>query len=153
MRQDAIDAVAWKVLEAKLHKARRDKGRLDAGKEFQIRLAELLGESEPSAPSGFPVLVLEAAPHLKELSNHTFDDLHLGSTWRLRQAYEKEVDRVVDGMRGQDTAQPLSRSIWKSIIEDCYVDFEKLFASMDPHLRSLQHSSRLFWGICTHQKG
>ena len=83
-RQDAIDAVTWKVLEAKLHKAQGDKGCLEAGKDFQVCLAELLGESEPSAPSGFPVSVLEAAPHLKELASHTFNDPHLGSTWRLR---------------------------------------------------------------------
>ena len=28
--------------------------------------------------------------------------------------------------------QPLPRSIWKSIIEDRYVNFKKLFAAMDP---------------------
>ena len=117
---------SWRLSYIKLE------GIKDAGKDFQVRLAELLGESEPSAPSGFPVSVLEAAPHLKELASHTFDDPHLGSTWRLRRAYEKEVDSVVDGMRGQEIAQPLPRSIWKSIIEDRYVDFEKLFAAMDP---------------------
>ena len=45
-RQDAVDAVAWKVLEAKLHKVRGDKGQLEAGKNFQAHLAELFGESE-----------------------------------------------------------------------------------------------------------
>ena len=56
---------------------------MEAGKDFQVYLAELFGESEPSPPSGFPVSVLEAAPHLKELKSHTFDNPHLGSTWRL----------------------------------------------------------------------
>ena len=81
---------------------------------------------------GFPVLVLEAAPHLKKLGSHTFNDLHLRSTWHLRRAYEKEVDCVIDGMRSQEIGQPLPRSMWKSIIEDCYVDFEKFLSVMDP---------------------
>ena len=35
-------------------------------------------------------------------------------------------------MRAQDLAQPLTRSIWRSVIEDWYIDLEKLFATMDP---------------------
>jgi len=131
-RRDAVDAAAWKVLEAKLRKSEGDKGQARIGKDFGTRLAELLGESEPAAPSGFPASVLEAAPHLKELGSRAYDDPHLGTTWRLRRAYEKEVDGVVDGMRAQDLEQPLARSVWRSIIEDRYVDFEKLFATMDP---------------------
>lgn len=131
-RRDAVDAAAWKVLEAKLRKDEGDKGQSRIGKDFGARLAELLGESEPAAPSGFPASVLDAAPHLKELGSRAFDDPHLGRTWRLRCAYGKEVDGVVDGMRAQDLAQPLARSIWRSIVEDRYVDFEKLFATMDP---------------------
>jgi len=131
-RQDAADAVAWKVLEAKLRKSQDDKGVSRYGQGFRARLADLFAEDEPAGPSGFPASVLEAAPHLKELGAHTFDDPHLGCTWRLRRAYGKEIDGVVDGMCGQEVAQPLPRSIWKSIAEDRYVDFEKLFAAMDP---------------------
>ena len=35
-------------------------------------------------------------------------------------------------MRTQNLLQPLPRSIWKLIIEDQYINFTKLFASMDP---------------------
>jgi len=131
-RREAVDAAAWKILEAKLRRAWNDKVPNREGKDFQARLVELLGDSDPSSPSGFPSSVLEAAPHLRELPSHTFDDPHLGQTWRLRRVYEKEVEGVIDGMRGQEIGQPLPRSVWKSIIEDRYVDFEKLFAAMDP---------------------
>ena len=117
-RQDAVDAAAWKILEAKLRKAESDKGQTHIGKDFGTHLAELLGEGEPAAPSGFPASVLDAAPHLKGLASRAFDDPHLGTMWHLRHAYEKEVDGVVDGMRAQDLAQPLAHSIWKSIIKD-----------------------------------
>jgi len=93
-RQDAVDAAAWKVLEAKLRKAEGNKGQSHIGKDFGTRLAELLGESEPAAPSGFPASVLGAAPHLKQLGSRAFDDPHLGTTWRLKRAYEKEVAAI-----------------------------------------------------------
>jgi len=109
-RREAVDAAAWKILEAKLRRACGDKVTPHPGSDFQTRLAELLGDGEPSTPSGFPVSVLEAAPHLGELSSHTFNDPHLGQTWRLRRAYEKEVEGVIDGMRGQEIGQPLPRS-------------------------------------------
>ena len=109
-RQDAVDAAAWKILEAKLRKGEGDKGQTRIGKDFGTRLAELLGEGEPAAPSGFPASVLDAVPHLKGLASRAFNDPHLGSTWRLRRAYEKEVDGVVDGMWAQDLAQPLACS-------------------------------------------
>jgi len=131
-RQDAVDAAAWKVLEAKLKKAENDKGPTRIGKDFGTCLAELLGESEPAAPSRFPASVLDAAPHIKELGSRAFNDPHLGTTWCLRRAFQKEVEGVIDGMRAQDLAQPLAQSIWRSIVEDRYVDFEKLFATMDP---------------------
>ena len=131
-RREAVETAAWKALEAKLRMATDGKGPTRTVFDFESRLAELLGEREPSAPSGFPTSVLEAAPHLKELGSQAFDDPHLGSTWRLKRVYEKEIDGVIDGMRGQEISQPLPRSVWKSIIEDRYVDFEKLFASMDP---------------------
>ena len=67
-------------------------------------------------------------PHLKELGSQAFDNSHLGSTWWLQYAYGKEVERIIDGMWSQDLAQ----SIWKSIIEDHYINFEKLFVTMDP---------------------
>ena len=38
----------------------------------------------------------------------------------------------VSSMRAQNLSQPLPCSIWKLIIEDRYIDFPKLFASMDP---------------------
>jgi hypothetical protein len=152
-RRDAVDAAAWKVLEAKLRKAESDKGQTRIGKDFGTRLAELFGESEPAAPSGFPASVLDAAPHLKGLASRAFDDPHLGTMWRLRRAYEKEVDGVVDGMRAQDLAQPLARSIWKSIIEDRYVDFEKLFATMEPSYDPNDDAKDFAGGLHHYQKG
>ena len=41
------------------------------------------------------------------------------------------MDAIINLMQRQPLSDPLPRSIWKEIILDKYVDFEKLFASMD----------------------
>jgi hypothetical protein len=131
-RRDAVEAAGWKVLEEKLRRVQPRKTDTQKQKEFQARLAALLGEPVSAPSATFPASVLEAAPHLKELSTRSFDDPHLGSTWRLRQAYEKEIEAVISGMRAQDLTQPIPHTIWKLIIEDRYVSFDKLYATFDP---------------------
>jgi hypothetical protein len=53
----------------------------------------------------------------------SFDDPHLGATWRLRRAYQADIEGVVDEIRGQNVSQPLPHSIWELVIEDRSVDF------------------------------
>ena len=131
-RQDAVESTAWKVLEAKLRRV-HPVGQISMDEQdFSARLVSLLGRTTRDTSSLFPRSILEAAPHLKTLSSTSFEDPHLGATWRLRRAYQGDVEGVIDGMRGQNLSRPLPRSIWKLIIEDRYVDFTKLFASMDP---------------------
>lgn len=130
-RRDAVETAAWKVLEAKLRRIHPVEQTSQLDLDFQARLASLLGEKTP-ASSLFPSSILEGAPHLKALSGSSFDDPHLGATWRLRRVYQGDVEGVIDGMRGQNLSQPLPRSVWRLIIEDRYVDFSKLHASMDP---------------------
>jgi uncharacterized membrane protein len=131
-RRDAVETMAWKVLESKLRRLQPAKQPLETTRNFESQLAALFREREHTSSSLFPASILQAAPHLKALSTSSFDDPHLGATWRLRRVYQGDVEGVIDGMRGQNISQPLPRSIWKLIIEDRYVDFAKLFASMDP---------------------
>ena len=44
---------------------------------------------------------------------------------------EKTIDSLINLMQVQPLADPIPRSIWRSIVQDHYVDFEKLFALMD----------------------
>jgi hypothetical protein len=131
-RRDAVETAAWKVLEAKLRRIHPAERTSQDELDLQARLASLLGENKPSTTSLFPSSILEGAPHLKALSGSSFDDPHLGSTWRLRRVFQGDIEGVIDGMRGQNISQPLPRSIWRLIIEDRYVDFTKLYASLDP---------------------
>ena len=117
-RRDAVERMAWKVLESKLRRLQPANQPLETTGNFESQLAVLFRERDQTPSSLFPASILQAAPHLKALSTSTFDDPHLGATWRLRRAYQVNVDGVIDGMRGQNVSQPLPRSIWKLIIED-----------------------------------
>jgi len=93
----------------------------------------LLGLNAPISASSLPASVLTAAPHLAKLSS-LGGDTHLDSTWNLRQAYsgDKAIDAIVDIMQRQQLEEPIPRSIWKEIVQDRFVNFQKLFAAMEP---------------------
>ena len=95
-------------------------------------LAKLLGV-EHSAPQSLPANVLALAPHLAELSTSAISDPHIEETWKLRQAIgtDKTIDSLVNLMQVQPLADPIPRSIWRLVIQDHFINFEKLFASMD----------------------
>jgi hypothetical protein len=42
------------------------------------------------------------------------------------------IEPIINLMQIQPLDQPLPRSIWKLIVQDQYVNFEKLFAATDP---------------------
>ncbi|KAF8814810.1 hypothetical protein BYT27DRAFT_7081763 [Phlegmacium glaucopus] len=87
----------------------------------------------PVASSSIPSSVLAIAPHLASLSRGTSFDDHLLKTWKLRQAYctEKAIEPIIDLMQCQLLSDPIPRSIWRKIILDEFVDFERLYGSTD----------------------
>jgi len=82
-RRDAVETMAWKVLESKLRRLHPTNKPLETTRNFESQLAALFREKEQTSSSLFPASVLQAAPHLKALSTSSFDDPHLGATWRL----------------------------------------------------------------------
>ena len=127
-----METAAWKVLEAKLQRIHPAEQTSQDELDFQACLASLLGENKPSTMSLFLSSILEGVPHLKALSGSSFNNPHLGSTWRLQHVFQGDIEGVIDGMRGQNISQPFPHSIWWLIIEGRYVDFMKLYASLDP---------------------
>jgi hypothetical protein len=78
---------------------------------------------------------LLAAPHLAGLLLATNEsDQIISATWKIRNALasEKCVDNVVAILQQQNLRDPLPLSIWRDIVNDKYVNFEKLFASTVP---------------------
>ena len=132
-RRTAVDTAVWAVLNAKLSRLASSQGSdMPTSILSTDDLAKLLGV-ERSAPQSLPASVLALAPHLAELSTSAISDPHIEETWKLRQAIgmDKTIDSLINLMQVQPLADPIPRSIWRSIVQDHYVDFEKLFASMD----------------------
>jgi hypothetical protein len=94
-------------------------------------LAKILEFARPRS-TVIPPDVLAEAPHLQDYLKTSQAEGHLEQTWKLRQTYatEKATDAIIDLMQQQPMSDPLPRSIWKDIIQDKYVDFEKLYAGM-----------------------
>src|ERR1700722_2095149 len=76
--------------------------------------------------------ILAEAPHLAKIGKGD-DDPHINETYRLRKLFSKEkaCDEVIDLVQRARIKEPLPRAIWKDIILDRTVAFDKLHASLD----------------------
>ena len=77
--------------------------------------------------------MLALAPNLAKLNKANSLDDHLHKTWELCQAFssEKAVEPIIDLMQCQQLQEPIPRSIWRKIVRDEYIDFERLYGSTD----------------------
>jgi hypothetical protein len=132
-RRTAAESAAWAILQAKISQLKpTSRGTPSPGISAED-LAELFNIGRPSSSLTLPSSVLALAPHLGELSGAASINPHIEATWKLRRALasEKTLETLVDLMQVQPLPDPIPRSIWKAIAQDQYVDFEKLYASMD----------------------
>lgn len=60
-------------------------------------------------------------------------DPHLAETSKLRRLYRSNVTALINLMQARFLLDPLPRSIWRLIIHDDYVDFDKLHHVFQPH--------------------
>ncbi|KAG9221044.1 hypothetical protein CCMSSC00406_0005517 [Pleurotus cornucopiae] len=135
--QEAVNVLSWNLLRAKVASASSlvdpsSHSKLLSG--YAKQLADLIGAPSSSQQNGaIPSSVLDAAPHLAKLVSDTSDPL-LEATWKLREAYatDKAIDSIIDLLQRQHMHEPIARSIWRDIIQDKYVNFEKLYASILP---------------------
>ncbi|KAG6863404.1 hypothetical protein C0993_011679, partial [Termitomyces sp. T159_Od127] len=133
----AVEAAAWEALQERLEHACAPR---TAAPITTDQLAELLGDSRNVAgASAIPQSVLSAVPHLVDLQNKVSDDPHISRTWYLRHEYTKEkvVDSLISLGQSQPLKEPISRAMWKLVILDQFVDFDKLYATFD---RGYDHS-------------
>ncbi|KAF5381547.1 hypothetical protein D9615_005612 [Tricholomella constricta] len=131
-RLRAVDAAGWAILQAKISRLEPAPfGGVDGRALDPDVLAELLGIQRGPEPL-LPASVLAVAPHLGNLAA-SVNDPHLNETWKLRRVYttDKVIDSVVNVLQTQPLPDPISRSMWRAIVQDQFVDFEKLYATMD----------------------
>jgi len=130
---EAATAVAWAVLCARL-------GHLDSSTLENViapntallsnEITDLLGILVTKG--SIPASVLAKA-HLSKLSDLTRTGPHLEKTQELLSVYSPQSvqDILVSKVQFALVSDPLPHTVWHKILMDHFVNFEKLFASMD----------------------
>ena len=130
-RNRAVEEAAWASLRSKLGSS--DPIASSGTSNIFDKMLELLGQDTlPS--SSLSKSVLAVAPHLAEDDDSVFKDPFLSETQRCKIAYasQKPFENLIIKAQGRKVQEPIANSIWKLIILDKYVDFEKLYATLDP---------------------
>ena len=130
-RDRAVEEAAWASFLSKLEDTNpvapaESSNALD-------RMLELF-RHEVSSPSSLSKSLLAIAPHLADDDNSIFNDPYLSETQKYKMAYAsyKPFESLIIKAQGRKVQEPVANSIWKLIILDKYVDFEKLYATLDP---------------------
>ena len=130
---DAAMSIAWAFLHAKVNHLQSNSSQATAAPSSSLsdELANLLGL--PSSKGAIPSSILAKAPHLAKLSDPTASDPHLEKTQDLLSVYcpQHSQDILVNKAQFTPVGDPLPRTIWWKILLNSFVNFEKLFASMD----------------------
>ncbi|KAJ3831362.1 hypothetical protein F5878DRAFT_675947 [Lentinula raphanica] len=98
--------------------------------EQQLKAIQLLVSGDSGSVSAS---TLDSLPHLREKARST-GDLHIDKTLQTKKIYLKEQNcgALIDLFQSCYLPEPLPRSIWKLILKDEYISFEKLLAGIDP---------------------
>ena len=127
---DMATTIAWALLWAKVNHLHSSSSQATAspGMSLSDELASLLGIS--SVRGTIPASMLTKAPHLARLSESTTTDPHLEKTQELLLVYSPQgsQDILVNKAQFAPVSDPLPQTIWRKILLDLFVDFEKLFA-------------------------
>ncbi|KAF8797569.1 hypothetical protein BYT27DRAFT_7125244 [Phlegmacium glaucopus] len=133
-RDRAVEEAAWASLRAKLESDSVSQAvPSDLSPNALDRMFELFSQ-EVSPPSSLSKSVLAVAPHLADDDDSVFENPHLNETQKCKIAYtnQKPFENLIIKAQGQRIREPIANSIWKLIILDKYVDFEKFYVTLDP---------------------
>ena len=130
-RDKAVDEAAWASLRAKLEVAAPA---LSSGLPSNVldKMFELFGQESPIS-STLSKSVLAVAPHLADDADTVFEDPYLSETQKCKMAYASQKPLLIIKAQARKMPEPIANSIWRLVILDKYVDFEKLFITLDPN--------------------
>jgi hypothetical protein len=131
-RDRAVDEAAWASLRSKLEPAIPTQS---SGLSSNVldKVFEFLGQ-EVTPSTTLSKSVLAVAPHLADDEDTVFEDPYLGETQKCKIAYssQKPFENLIIKAQGRKMREPVANSIWRLVILDKYVDFEKLYATLEP---------------------
>ncbi|KAG5351394.1 hypothetical protein C0989_006690 [Termitomyces sp. Mn162] len=126
-----MEDAAWMILQSKLD-CLSDSAEQTSFSAAQI--ADLLGHPKPTSSTyGISQSILSVPPHLANLQNKISADPYIAKTWALHQEYTKEKlnNSLIIFSQLQQLKDPISQAMWKLIVLDHFVDFNKLYATLD----------------------
>ena len=131
-RDKAVEEAAWASLRARLEAA-APVSSSDISSNVLDRMFELLGQ-EASSSTTLSKSVLAVAPHLADDEDTVFEDPHLSETQKCKMAYasQKPFENLIIKAQGRKVLEPIANSVWRLVILDKYVDFDKLYVTLDP---------------------
>ena len=131
-RDKAIEEAAWASLQTKLE-ATAPAQPAGSPSNALDKMLELLSQ-EASTLTSLSKSVLAVALHLGKDEDTVFEDPYLSETQKCKMAYasQKPFENLVIKAQGQKMCEPIVNSIWRLIILDKYVDFAKLYVTLDP---------------------
>ncbi|KAJ7194452.1 hypothetical protein GGX14DRAFT_537399 [Mycena pura] len=132
--EQAAAEIDWAILRAKINTLLPQQS-ASRGQPFSVAdLERILGIqlSQPASSTSLSPALLSVAPHMAQFLAGIQADPHIEETCKLRRAFgtDKSLDPIIDVMQLQTLVDPLPRSIWRLIIQDHFVDFEKLYAAL-----------------------
>ena len=133
-RDKAVEEAAWASLRSGLEATAPTMSTgTGCSRDVLDKMLELFGQ-ETSSSTSLSKSVLAVAPHLAEDGNTVFEDPYLSETQNYKIAYtsQKPFENLIIRAQGRKVQEPIANSIWRLVILDKYVDFEKLFATLDP---------------------
>ncbi|KAF8813206.1 hypothetical protein BYT27DRAFT_7085071 [Phlegmacium glaucopus] len=133
-RDRAVEEAAWATLRAKLDSIPASRAAAsDLSPNALDKMLELFGQ-EVSSSSSLLKSVLAVAPHLADVEDSVYEDPHLNETQKCKIAYtnQKPFENLIIKAQGRKIRKPIANSIWRLVILDKYVDFEKFFITLEP---------------------
>lgn len=131
-RDRAVEEAAWASLMSKLQ-PEIPAPFSSPSSSFVDKMLDFLGHDAASSTS-LSKAVLAVAPHLANDEDTIFEDPYLKETHNCKIAYasQRPFENLVIRAQGRKVREPVANSIWRLVILDKYVDFEKLYATLDP---------------------
>jgi hypothetical protein len=131
-QQGVADAVAWATLRAKIGQLHppniSSPSANQSAAQFAKSLSTLFWDSHASDSA-----VVVVAPNLAHTAGGASNDVHLKKTQEIRVLFKSDsfCDLTITNAQLAPLNEPLPHSIWKKIVLEEFVDFTKLFASID----------------------
>jgi hypothetical protein len=129
-RDKAVEEAAWASLCSRLHSSTPTQS-LTSPNVFN-KVFKLLAQ-ESSSSSLLSKSVFAVALHLADDIDTLFEDLYFNEIQKCKAAYanQKPFENLIIQAKGWKVQKPIANTIWRLVILDKYVDFKKLYVTLD----------------------